>query len=495
MNGRVGSFFMRAFKDERAQTLPFMLFLIALLAGAAGLCVDLGHAYACHRELQASTDAAALAGAAAMASPTATKSSVESAVSAYSSVPGGLNFNPNLQETASSVSTSFECLGTIAAEGVSCSESPTGANAIQVVQTASVPTFFIRVLTFFGVSAAQSLNIGAIATAAMKGSMSQFNVAIVLDATESMNNSDSDANCDNTRIYCALQGVQSLLQGLSPCTASSTSTNCTPFDQVSLFTFPNAIADTAQDDTTCGLGSPTNTQYSTPIPGATWVATNFSSTSPTYQIADYGSDYSSTNQQGGAFNTSSPLVIAAGGGACQGIQAKGGESTYYAGAIYAALSSLAAAQQANPGSSNALIVLSDGDANASSSKFHPTNGLSLTSTGSYPSATDECHQAITAAQTANSMTRTTVFTVAYGASSSSSGSCSTDSQGGKAISACSALQQMATSSADFYSDATASQNQGQCVSSVNSGINSLNSIFKSIGTSLTGARLIPNGTT
>jgi hypothetical protein len=495
MRRRLCTLLVPALKDEHGQALPFMFFLIVLFIGASGLSVDLGHAYVCHRELQASTDAAALAGAQELASPSATVASVDAAVSGYSSVPGGLNANANLQETASSVSTTLECLGTIAAEGVSCSGSPTGANAIQVQQTATIPTFVIRALSVFGVKAAQALNIGAVATAAMKGSVSPYNVAVVLDATYSMNDNDSDANCGNTRIHCALQGVQSLLQGLSPCTASSTSADCTPFDLVSLFTFPNAQANTAVDDTTCGSGTPTNLQYSTPVPGATWVATNFSSTNPTYQIADYGSDYSSTNKQGGAFNTSSPIVIATGAGSCQGIQAIGGESTYYAGAIYAALSSLAAAQQANPDSSNALIILSDGDANASNSKFSPTNGLSLTSTGAYPSAKDECHQAITAAKTAQSMTRTTVFTVAYGASNSASGSCSTDSQGGESISACSALQQMATSSADFYSDATASQNQGQCVSSTNSGINSLSSIFTSIGTSLSGARLIPNGTT
>jgi Putative Flp pilus-assembly TadE/G-like len=520
MNLRLRSFFSRALKDERGQTLPFMFFLIALLMGAAGLSVDLGHAYVCYRELQSSTDAAALAGAGVMAASTATQSSVKAVVSEFSSAPGGYNTNSNLTETSSSISTSFKCLTTVTNDGIPCTASPLDANTIQVQQTATVPTFFIRVLSLFGVKAAQSLSLGAVSTAAMRGSAAQYNVAIVLDATESMNNSDSDANCGSTRIKCALEGVQTLMNELTPCTASSTSTNCTPYDQVSLFVFPNVVADTAKYDTTCPSGggssggggggrhggggggggsttSPTNTTYSTPggaqssgLPAA-WTATDFTSTNPSYQITDYLSDYSSTNKEGGSFNTSSGLVVAAGGGGCQGIQAIGGDGTYYAAAVYAALSSLAAAQTANPGSSNALIVLSDGD--ASSTKISATSPYTkLTTNGTYPSAIDQCHQAITAAQTANSMTDTTVYTVAYGASNSSTGSCSTDSPH---ISACSALQQMATSSADFYSDATAAQNAGQCVSSANGSLSGLNSIFQSIGDQLSVARLIPNGTT
>jgi hypothetical protein len=57
-----------------------------------------------------------------------------------------------------------------------------------------------------------------------------------------------------------------------------------------------------------------------------------------------------------------------------------------------------------------------------------TNGQTLTTTGTYPSLLDQCHQAITAAQTARTMTDangnldTTVYTIAYGASNSASSS-------------------------------------------------------------------------
>ena len=73
----------RAFEDQRGQILPWMALLMVLFLGMAGLTIDLGHAYVCHRELQASTDAATLAGAYAMTLPDATSSTVDS-----SSIPG-----------------------------------------------------------------------------------------------------------------------------------------------------------------------------------------------------------------------------------------------------------------------------------------------------------------------------------------------------------------------------------------------------------------------
>jgi len=42
-------------------------------------------------------------------------------------------------------------------------------------------------------------------------------VAIIVDTTRSMTDTDTDSNCNNTRISCALAGVQVLLNSLSPC--------------------------------------------------------------------------------------------------------------------------------------------------------------------------------------------------------------------------------------------------------------------------------------
>ena len=472
-------------RSERGQALPWMVLLTVLFLGMAGLTIDLGHAYVCYRELQASTDAAALAGAQELSASTATSTSVTAAVNAYSSKSGAANANPNLPNPT--VATTLLCLTTLTNEGILCSSSPTGNNALKVVQSVTVPTYFIRALSVFGMKSATSITMTSTATAAMLGAQNaQYNVAIVMDTTASMNTNDSDASCGHTRIYCALQGMQTLLQSLSPCTADSTAKNCTPYDQVSLFTFPNVQASTASKDTTCSSGNPTILNYTTPTKGATWTPTNFSSSAATYQITNYVSDYSATNQAGGGLSTTSTLGIASGASSksnCAGLEAPGGKGTYYAGAVYAAQSSLMAAQIANPGSQNALIVLSDGDASSSDFATAKSNGAP------YPSTVDQCTQGIAAANFATSQ-GTTVYTIAYGAASSG---CSTD-KGSYAVSPCSALQQMATAPANFYSDATAAQNKGQCVSSANPNL-SLNAIFKRISTQFTVSRLIPNGTT
>jgi len=37
--------------NESGQVLPWMVMLIALIMGASGLSIDLGHAYVCYRQL------------------------------------------------------------------------------------------------------------------------------------------------------------------------------------------------------------------------------------------------------------------------------------------------------------------------------------------------------------------------------------------------------------------------------------------------------------
>ena len=60
------------------------------------------------------------------------------------------------------------------------------------------------------------------------------------------------------------------------------------------------------------------------------------------------------------------------------------------------------------------------------------------------------------------------------------------------MSPCTAMKDMASASGDFYSDATASQNKGQCTSSANPNL-TLDQIFKSVAVSFTVSRLVPNG--
>ena len=497
---------------QRGQIVPWMALILLFFMGIAGFVIDVGRAFVAYHMLQAATDAAALAGAAVM--PTATSASqVTNEATLFSAVPGNKNANSLLLPGASMVSgyPQVYCSSTMSSApyDVPCNTAvgASGANALVVEQTVKLNTIFA------GIIGIPTLTVNAASSAAMKGGpVQQYNIAVVLDTTASMAQSDGSKNCSGTKVQCAEQGVQTLLANLVPCNATSTSTSCTAYDAVSIFTYPNIQANTVSDDTTCNTTNPTNLPYSTPTAGGTWTATDWTSTSPTYQITSYLSDWSSNNQKGSSYNNSSALTVAVGASkasgcsSSSGMQAEGGEGTYFAGAIYAALSSLAAQQAANPGSKNALIILSDGDANSTNTKTKtevqatgsynpakPTNGTGLTTTGVYPSILDECHQAITAAQTARTMTDalgnldTTVYTIAYGASNSSSGSCSTDTAGGEAISACDTLAQMASAPGDFFSDANNS-----CPAATSYG--GINQDFQAIAGGLSYARLIPNNT-
>jgi Putative Flp pilus-assembly TadE/G-like len=486
----------RIINDQSGQIIPWSVFLFALIFGAAGITIDLGRAYTCFRQLQTSTDAAAMAGAYSMVQAGATSGNVTAYVTNFASTTSAANATPNLPSP--SISVHYACLPVSTLTPADCSGSPTNYNVLQVQQTTTIPTYFLKALTVFGVIGAKTLTLKATSTATMAaGANDQVNVAMVVDSTASMKNSAS--NCSGkTKINCALAGVQNMLTFLAPCTAASISGTCVPYDQVSLFTYPNIQANTQSSDTDCsGSTNPSILAYAAPTIGATWSAP--SGTAATYQITGYTSGWATNNSKGGSFSTSSPLVNATGGpgSGCSsgGMQAIGGVGTYFAGAIYAAQSSLAAAKTAAPGSRNVMIILSDGDASATVSNITGASGLASkdTTTGHKPyrygSANSECHQAIDAANYATS-SGTTVYSIAYGSASSG---CSTDSTStySSTISPCSTMQQMSSGygsgdKSHFYSD-------GSCTSAYS--LTDLNGIFSSIAAQLTRARLIPNPTT
>lgn len=181
----------------------------------------------------------------------------------------------------------------------------------------------------------------------------------------------------------------------------------------------------------------------------------------------------------------------------------GGAGTYYAGVIYAAQSSLAAQAAANPNTQNVMIILSDGDASSGSGGntcnslpggkciLNSSGGAATNNGATYPSLQDQCMQAVNAANYATSQ-GTTVYTVAYGSPNSG---CSTDvynkttNPAGTNITPCQTMMQMASTSADFYSDTTAT-GAGSCPAP--SGALGLQAIFADLVGSLTRARLVPN---
>lgn len=448
--------------DDRGQVLPMVAVVMTCMLGMAGLTADVGHMMYCRAQLQATTDAAALAGAQALPYTTATTVATN-----YSAVTGGRNARGSLKGTTMVAGyPKLNCYVALQNMGMACT-SPANSNGIQVRQRMDVPMFFMGL---FGHS---TMPISTISTAAMRGSSaSPYNVVIIVDTTGSMNTLDADSQCSSTRIACALAGVQVLLQSLSPCgsqlTSCGTATNgnvAGAVDKVSIFTFPGVTAASAPNDYNCSGSQPTVTAYTYP-------------TLPTYQIVPLSSDYRSSDNAKSLTQSSNTVAAAGGKSGCTGLWAKGGAGTYYAGVMYAAQAQLAASS--TPGTQNVIIILSDGDAGSG-------NMTSTNNNGTYPSSVDQCQQAVAAAYAATSA-GTRVYTVAYGASSAG---CVTDLG---AITPCQTMQQMASAPQYFFSDYTATQGAGTCISASQPTSN-VNQIFTQIAGDLTVSRLIPDNTT
>jgi Flp pilus assembly protein TadG len=506
MSRNLQSFFRRALADQRGQVLPWVTFVMVAVLGMAGLSIDVGHAYVVRNQLQGSANAAALAGAEALPNTTASTQ----AVTYSSSTTGDKNLYSNLGTVTTTPS--LLCLTTLTNLGIQCL-APANANAVKVVQKVGVPTFFMKL---FGVS---SLTVSATATASWKGSKPlPYNVAVIVDTTLSMNSQDS--NCNQTQLACAMNGVEILLNSLSP-----------SIDPVSLFAFPNVTSATVQNDSNC-TGWESAGAYAVPAIGAT---TYSAASNPTYQIVGFSTDYR-TSSSAASLNPNSPLVMAVGQLAangtttsttgCLGVPSNAGNyGTYLPGVLYAAQAALVAEHVTNPDGLNVIVLLTDGNSNASNVAVGARNGYGypnssmfasgVTAGANYPSYVGDCGQEIKAANYATSQ-GTRVYTIAYGAMTTglwvannvNGSNCPTDQDGffstfglGTNVSAypnispCLALQDMASSSQYFFSDYNQSGSNSECYSPNAASPTSLNGIFSAIYSDLTSARLIPNGTT
>jgi hypothetical protein len=445
-------------------------------------------------------------------------------VTQYSSQTNGLNASAML--TNDVATPSFLCLGTVSNSlNVPCQTSTGGSggyNAMSVTQSATVPLWFGALV---GV---KQMNIAYTAKAAMAGGQNEpWNIAVIVDTTSSMNNSDGGDQCSGSRITCAKLGVQALLNDLYPCGLGQNCTTSTAYvDSVTLFVFPAVTGATAPDDSTCPStgteANPTIVAYTFPNPPSNTTLP----TADTYQVTSFANNYKTTDAAT-SLNQGAPIVIAAGDSGksnCPGISAPGGEGTYYAQVLYAAQAALLVQQASNPGSQNAIIVLSDGDATACASNANTTAGACntksqlvasegiLNGTGTktsnptgyqsytYPSALGMCGQAVLAAQAAANA-GTAVYTIGYGAVTS--GGCSSDktysvpvgTKGGSwgpGDQPCQALGAMASTATNFYSD----DGEG-CVATAptNQNLTKLTAIFRAIVDNMSAPRLIPNGTT
>lgn len=442
----VRGFIQSLWRDRRGSTIPIVAVAFVVPAGLAGFVVDASHAYAVQRSLQASTDAAALAGAQDINCCASTPNQAITTATSYSAVAGGRNVITNVTVTMAS---GYPVLKCFTSTGVSCNGS-SAANGIVVRQQATVATYFAELVGL------PSFSISATATAGIAGGRAKpLDVMLIVDTTQSMNGSDTSCSIQGaTRLTCALAGVRSVLTTLTPSTV-----------QIGLMVFP-------------GLTNTSQAAYDYDCSSSPAPAVAKYSASPVYQIIPLSSDYRASD---GAtvLNTASHLVRAAqggGSGCAQGLNAVGGVGTFYADAITAAQAALVASGRS--GVQKVIMFLSDGDASASGSNI------------SAAKVNNQCHEGITAAQAATTA-GTWVYSIAYGASTSvTPSSCSTDTA--SHISACQAMQQIASDSTKFYSDTQGGSSA--CASSSHS-VSELLAVFQAISTSLLPPRLLSNNTT
>jgi Putative Tad-like Flp pilus-assembly len=442
----------RMCRDKNAVVAIIVGLGLSAIAGITGLVVQETIIYQTQSALQSSANIAALAGAQSINNPSGT--AITTATS-YSAATGGSNAISGQTVTMVSGYPQLKCL---TSTGVSCSGTD-AANAIVVKQQATVPLIFGKL---FGKS---TLTLTATATAGAGGGggngTAARDVMLIVDTTQSMNNSDTKCSISGaTRVTCAEAGARTLLLG-NP-SASPPNYGLTPSTiHVGLMVFPGlTTAAQAAYDYDCAAS---------PVPA---IAKYNASPAPTYQIIPLSSDYK-TSDTGTSLNTSSNLVRAIGGGpsgCTQALDAVGGVATYYADVVTAAQTALTTTGRS--GVQKVIILLTDGDANAVSPNVSGTQ------------TPNECHHAITAAATATAA-GTWVYTLAYGSATSSS--CSTDSP---VISACSTLQQMASTPKMFFSD-----DANGCTSPSNASNSDLVALFTAIGASLSPPRLLPNSTT
>jgi Flp pilus assembly protein TadG len=422
-------------RNRRGSTTFVFAGMAAGMVGMAGLTIDVGRVYAAKSGFEAATEASALAGAYALSASNATATTVQTAVTTWNTA------HPPPKVTSSAATATLSCV-------TSTSNLPTcnGSipNAVTVTQTATISTYFLKTV---GIT---SLSLSATKTASKAGGTAiPLNVMFVLDGTGSMGNSDGSCTVPGksspSRFECALYSIQSTLKVMP-----------TSMDRAGLMVFPGLVSQY----------SPTSHPCASYPNSAPYYTTNIK-----YQI---GTTLDATfNNGAGALVTTSPLVQAVGVFYASGagtsvtpcVTNKGGQGSYLAEVLIKAQAALPVVA----GTQNVIIILSDGDFNASHTQL---NNQSAYYTG-------QCDRAIAAAQAATAA-GTRVYSVAYGAATSG---CSS----GDTHNPCTTMQAMASDSSKFYSTTTGCQMNGSP-----NPVSHLPGVFQAITTTLTKPRMLVN---
>ena len=523
------SLIRRLYREQDGQTLYLVAASLVAILGMAALSIDIGFAMHAQRELQAITDAAASAGGAAMPIPTTV--SVAGVVNKYSGSTAEMAvYTVNNDLDITGVSVSFACLATGTYNSynlppcatsantntasyplcaVTTSNPYGGCNALKVVETATIPTFFAKVFGY------KSLTLTATSVASASGGGAKpYHIMLVLDTTSSMGQG-TDTGCvsGSSQKYspeqCAQLGVQTLLGELAPCASNLSSCGSNPaVDEVGIMAFPGICSDTAAGVTTANCPAATtltNTTANSTYAPDDWACPAKSppiaayNNDPEYLILPFQTNYRLSDSSG--LNWSSELVDTVGAGTSNcGMPDPGGEGTFYAGAIVAAQQYLVANHSANV--QDVMILLSDGDATSSGSQMggnvKQTVGTSqiatMNSNGTW-SSNSECTQAVQAAGWAKADklsdgTATEIYSVSYGSETSG---CTSEQRGSAYTTPCLTMEGIASQplSQYFYSVPQTVNGTSSTVCSGAVPITQLNQVFTAIGAHLQTSRLVP----
>jgi hypothetical protein len=295
-------------RNESGQVLVFVAILLAAVIGLSAFVIDLGYAYYAQRSLQASADAAALAGAQELPDPAASVSVARQ----FGTGTTGRNGSGKIGKVDEVVST--RCLVSVPG----CNP----VNAVSVQETAHVDTFLVR---FFGIN---TLNVHVRSTACSPCGVKPLDIVLVLDRTGSMcqnSSGQSDPSCYD--LNNAKTGIKTFLNFFDQ-----------TIDWVGLAVLPPSTSLSAK--------------CSTPS------SSNYNSTSSPYLLVPLSHDYKNKD---GTLNTSSNLVSTVN---C----VQGGGTTAYANAIDAAQAELDKDGRASV--PDVIVFLSDGAANTGPT-FYP----------------------------------------------------------------------------------------------------------------------------
>ena len=160
---------------ESGQVLPLIAVFMLVVIAFAGFVIDVGNVYRVQQALQASTDAAAAAGAGQLTLqyPRNTANAISQAKN-FSSATGGRNPITGVPAPNVTVTVATSCVGSNS--NLPCNN----ANTVAVTQSASVPTFFLSVL---GIN---TIGISTSAKACSPCNSVPLDIQLVVDRTGSM---------------------------------------------------------------------------------------------------------------------------------------------------------------------------------------------------------------------------------------------------------------------------------------------------------------------